>query len=85
MHATSTAAEATKHANALGEAWRLHKEVCGRRRAARCELRSHALGWELLLFVDDGELRRSTVCRSSDELLATSESWKGALVDRGWR
>jgi hypothetical protein len=43
------------------------------------------LGWELLLFVDATDLRRSAVCRTSDELLSTSESWKSAFVDRGWR
>jgi hypothetical protein len=68
----------------LGEAWRLRKPGCGGVREARCELRAHELGWELFLVVDTNDLRRSQVCRSSDELLTTSETWKAALVDRGW-
>ena len=54
-------------------------------RQAWCELRKHDLGWELLLFVDASDLRRSAVCRTSDELLTTSDTWKAAFVDRGWR
>src|SRR5262249_54939746 len=69
----------------LGEAWRLHKMSCGQAREAWCELGKHVLGWELLLFVDASDLRRSAVCKTSDELLDTSEAWKSALVDRGWR
>ena len=46
----------------LGEAWRLHKTSCGVARQAWCELRKHDLGWELLLFVDASDLRRSAVC-----------------------
>jgi hypothetical protein len=69
----------------LGEAWRLHKTSCGVARQAWCELRKHDLGWELLLFADASELRRSAVCRTSDELLSTSDTWKAAFVDRGWR
>ena len=68
----------------LGEAWRLHKAVCGQIREARCQLRAHQLGWELLLVVNDGDLRHSQVCRCSDEVLMTSERWKSSLVDRGW-
>jgi hypothetical protein len=68
----------------LGEAWRLRKPSCGHVREARCELRAHELGWELFLIVGADQLRRSQVCRSSDELLTTSETWKAALVDCGW-
>ena len=60
------------------------KPGCGGMREARCELKAHELGWELFLVVDANDLRRSQVCRSSDELLTTSETWKAALVDRGW-
>ena len=62
----------------LGTAWTLHK----RDREARCALVSHQLGWELRLMV--GELVRSQVCRSSDEILETAEAWKRAMVARGW-
>lgn len=29
------------------------------------------------------DLLRSQVCRSSDEILATQEHWRAALVDKG--
>ncbi len=57
----------------LGEGWRLHKQICGRARQAVCELWSHQLGWELRLVIDGGELTRSQVCRSNDEILDTQE------------
>jgi hypothetical protein len=69
----------------LGEAWRLHKPVCGQLREARCQLKTHELGWELLLVVNGGDLCHSQVCRGSDEVLSISERWKSSLVDRGWR
>jgi hypothetical protein len=31
-----------------------------------------------------GELVRSQVCKSSDEVLDTQESWKAAMMERGW-
>ena len=68
----------------LGEGWRLHKQICGRARQAVCELWSHQLGWELRLVIDGGELTRSQVCRSNDEILDTQEQWKAAMVGKGW-
>ena len=67
------------HPVELGDAGRLHK----RDREARCQLWSHQLGFELRLMI--GELMRSQVCRSSDEVLDTQESWKAAMMERGWR
>ena len=66
------------HPVPLGEAWRLWK----RRLEARCELWSHQFGFELRLTV--GTLVRSQVCRSSDEVLSTQESWKAAMIGNGW-
>ena len=31
-----------------------------------------------------GELLRSQVCRSSEEILSTCESWKAAMMTKGW-
>jgi hypothetical protein len=31
-----------------------------------------------------GELLRSQVCRSGDEILSTQESWKAAMREKGW-
>ena len=68
----------------LGEGWRLHKVVCGHPRQAVCELWCHQLGWELQLVIDGGDLRRSQVVRSNDEILTVTEQWKTAMVERGW-
>jgi hypothetical protein len=46
---------------------------------------SHQLGWELRLVIDGGELQRSQVCRSNDEILDTQAQWKSAMVGKGWR
>jgi hypothetical protein len=68
----------------LGEGFRLHKERCGRQLEAICWLRTHPLGWELVLNVNQN-LQRAEVCRSQDELLDKTERWKAALIERGWR
>ena len=31
-----------------------------------------------------GELLRSQACRSSDEILTTQNSWKTAMMEKGW-
>ena len=67
------------HPVELGDAWTVRK----RDKTARCVLLSHPLGWELRLIV--GELVRSQVCRSSDEILYTQESWRAAMFGKGWR
>lgn len=63
----------------LGDAWTLYKG----QRLARCALYSHPLGWELRLTV--GELVRSQVCRSQDEILDRQDEWKATMMERGWR
>ena len=67
------------HPVELGDTWVLRKGA----RLARCALFSHQFGWELRLMV--GELVRSQVCRSQDEILTTQENWKAAIIERGWR
>ena len=62
-----------------GDAWVLRKG----RKVARCSLVTHQLGWELRLITTD--LLRSQVCRSTDEILSTHESWKAAMIEKGWR
>ena len=68
------------HPVELGDAWTLHKDDKG----ARCVLLSHLFGHELKLLID-GELFRSKVCKSSDEVLDTQEPWKAAMLKKGWR
>lgn len=67
------------HPVELGDAWTLRKA----QRLARCALYSYPLGWELRLMV--GELVRSQVCRTQDEILHTQENWKATMLERGWR
>lgn len=66
------------HPVALGIAWTLKK----RDHVAQCVLFSHEFGWELRLEV--GELFRTQVCRSTEEILDTQESWKAAMIEKGW-
>lgn len=67
----------------LGEGFRVHRERAGRQLEAICWLRTHPLGWELVLSVN-GSLQRSEVCRSRDEVVDRTESWRAALLARGW-
>jgi hypothetical protein len=55
-----------------GNLFRLFKQRGERRLDAICRLMSHQFGWELVLDVN-GELQRSQVCRSQDEVLTTGE------------
>lgn len=62
----------------LGDAWTLRKgELLGSLHPVQPPI------WlELRLMV--GELVRSQVCRTQDEILATQDSWKVAMLGRGW-
>jgi hypothetical protein len=42
---------------------------------------SHQFGRELRLMV--GDLLRAQVCRSTDEILTTQQSWKAAMIEKG--
>jgi hypothetical protein len=72
--------EPAKH----GDLFRVHKDRCGRQLQAVCELWTHRFGWELRLVVNDGQLQRSEVCRSQDDVLETGDAWKAAMVEKGW-
>lgn len=66
----------------LGDVFVLHKDG----REATCRLRTHLLGWELTLVGGtDDELLRSQVCRTEEDVLATAEAWKAAMIERGWQ
>ena len=51
--------------------------------SAVCKLWTHALGWEVSLEIN-GDLQRSEVLRSQDDVLAAGETWKAAMVEQGW-
>jgi hypothetical protein len=67
----------------LGLLFHVHTDRGDKSLEAVCRLLSHQLGWELRLEVN-GDLQRSEVCRSQDEVLATGEQWKTAMVEKGW-
>ena len=60
-----------------GETFRLRKG----RLTAECELWSHPLGWELRL-VSGNEFLQTAVCRSQDDVLSTSETWKAGMPEK---
>lgn len=66
-----------------GHLFRLYKARGDKRLAALCILLSHQLGWEVRLEVN-GELQRSAVCRTQDEVLTIGEDWKTAMSEKGW-
>ena len=66
----------------LGDLFLLQKN----RRAARAALFTHQLGLEVRLLVGSQlEIVQTQVCRDQQEVLATRERWKAALVEKGWR
>jgi len=62
----------------LGSAWVMTKGG----RTATCALFSHQFGWELPLTI--GELLRTEVCRSTDDVLRVQQEWRTALAERGY-
>jgi hypothetical protein len=62
----------------LGNAWVMRKGE----RTATCALYAHQFGWELRL--SSGELLRTQVCRSTDDVLRVQEEWRLALTERGY-
>lgn len=67
----------------LGELFVLHKERVGQQIEAICHLWTHHLGWEVRLEIA-GDLHRSEVCRSQDEVFTAGETWKAAMIEKGW-
>jgi hypothetical protein len=51
---------------------------------AVCQTWSHPFGWELRLEIDGHGLQMSSVVRSADEMRATADTWKGAMLEKGW-
>ena len=50
---------------------------------AAARLWTHQLGWELRLEIN-GDLQRSEVFRSQDDVLTAGETWKIGMVEKGW-
>ena len=49
-----------------------------------CEVWSNPLGWELRLAIGGHEWLTTTVVRSAEDLTATTEHWRSALLTKGW-
>jgi hypothetical protein len=65
----------------LGELFVVYKN----RRAARAVIVTHQLGWEVRLIVgSQSEVAQTQVCRTQEEVLATGEQWKAAMIEKGW-
>ena len=69
----------------LGELFVVRKagSGCAAAREARCILQTHQLGWELRLMIGE-ELLRSEVCPDRESVHTTGETWKQAMVEKGW-
>ena len=68
----------------LGQLFRVRMERGEKQFEAVCRLLSHQLGWELRLEVN-GDLQRSGVCRTREEVLSTGEAWNAAMLQGGWK
>ena len=67
----------------LGDLFRVSKARGDKTLTALCKLWTHALGWEVRLEIN-GDLQRSEVFRSQDDVLTAGETWKAAMIKRGW-
>jgi hypothetical protein len=66
----------------LGDPFRLQRN----HREARVAQFTHQLGWEVRLFVGSQlGVVQTQVCRNQEEVLATGERWKNAMIEKGWR
>jgi hypothetical protein len=67
----------------LGDLFRVSKMRGDKQLDAACRLWTHQLGWEVRLEIN-GDLQRSEVFRSQDEVLTAGETWNAAMIEKGW-
>ena len=67
----------------LGDLFRVRKMRGDKQLAAVCQLWTHNFGWEVRLEIN-GDLQRSEVFRSQDDVLTAAEAWKAAVTEKGW-
>ena len=67
----------------LGDLFRVSRTRGDKQLQAVCQLWTHNLGWEVRLEIN-GDLQRSEVFRSQDDVLIAGETWKAAMVEKGW-
>jgi hypothetical protein len=63
----------------LGELWKATKGD----HKLRCEIRTHPMGWELLVFVGL-DMHRSQVVKAEAAAFETSNQWKAEARTKGW-
>jgi hypothetical protein len=68
----------------LGDLFRVSKARGEKPLTAVCTLWTHQIGWEVRLEVN-GDLQRSEVFRSRDDVLTAGEIWKAAMSEKGWQ
>jgi hypothetical protein len=51
---------------------------------AVCEVWTHPIGWELRLIIGGHRMQMASVVQSDRELHATVETWKAAMLEKGW-
>ncbi|MEO7273734.1 MAG: hypothetical protein ABIX28_18355, partial [Vicinamibacterales bacterium] len=66
------------------DAFALHKPRCGHAVEAVCEVWRDAGGWRLQVMVSDTGVKWSATGTSEAEKRATIDTWRVALVERGW-
>ena len=66
----------------LGDLFCVSKARGDKTLIAACKLWTHALGWEVRLEIN-GDLQRSEVLRTQDDVLTAGEMWKAATLEKG--
>ena len=51
---------------------------------AVCEVWTHSFGWELRLIIGGHRMQMTSVVQSDREMHATIETWKAAMLEKGW-
>jgi hypothetical protein len=69
----------------LPDAFRLTKPKGDRVLSAVCEVWTHPFGWELRLIIGGHGMHMTSVVQSDGEMHAAVETWKVALLEKGWR
>jgi hypothetical protein len=67
----------------VGDLFRVAKMRGDKTLAALRKLWTHQLGWEVRLEIK-GDLHWSEVFRSQDDVLTAGETWKTAMIEKGW-
>jgi hypothetical protein len=71
--------DAHRRVEILEDLWTLKRKG----RTLRVQLRAHPLGWELQALVG-GELHRSQVAKTEQDVSDVSEKWKAEALAKGW-